>query len=256
MAQLLENKEVTVRELAGQMEVSDATVRRDLKALADEQELELHHGGATLSPNCDYSYHAKSLRASAEKQIIGRLAGELLQDGDHIFLDSGTTCSQLVPYVKRLLNMTLLANSSRLALELKGSNSRLFLIGGEYRPHRMDTVGPMAQATLKGVRGYVAFIGADGLSMDFGPSASDVDSAHLHRIVVENAKSTVLLVDHTKLGNPSLFQIAEWDRISKVVTDRAPDGAWKEFLEQRGIELLYPSSKQTAIDKVPAVQES
>ena len=245
-----------MRELAQQMGVSDATVRRDLKALADEQELELNHGGATVSPNCDYSFNAKSLRARKEKQIIGRLAGELLQNGDHIFLDSGTTCSQVVPYVKRLLNVTVLANSSRLALELKGSNAQLFLIGGEYRPHRMDTVGPMALATLKGVRGYVAFMGADGLSMDFGPSASDVDSAHLHRIVVENAKSTVLLVDHTKLGNPSLFQIAAWDRIDKVVTDRSPGGQWREFFEQSGIELLYPSARRTAKDEQPAVPET
>ena len=101
---------------------------------------------------------------------------------------------------------------------------------------------------MRGVRGYVAFIGADGVSMDFGPSASDVDSAHLHRIVVENATSTVLLVDHHKLGNPSLFQIVPWDRIDKIVTNRAPDGEWIEFLKQENIELIFPQVKSAAKD--------
>ena len=243
MTQLLDAKQVTVKELAKQLEVSDATVRRDLRALAAEQDLELNHGGASLSPKCDYSYHAKALRAAAEKKVIGQLAGELLKNGDHIFLDSGTTCSEVLPYVKQLQEVTVLANSSRLALDLKGSNAQLFLIGGEYRPHRMDTVGPMAIAALKGVRGYMAFIGADGVSMDFGPSASDLDSSHLHRMVVENATSTVLLVDHSKMGNASLFQIVEWDRINKMVTDRAPDEEWMEFANHRDIELIYPGSK-------------
>ena len=104
-----------------------------------------------------------------------------------MFLDSGTTCSELVPYVKRMHEITILTNSARLALELDASGVQLFLIGGEYRPDRMDTIGPMAVSTLNQVRGYTAFIGADGLSTDFGPSASDLASAHLHRQVVANA---------------------------------------------------------------------
>ena len=240
MAQLLDKKQVTVKGLADVMDVSDATVRRDLKALADEQGLELNHGGASLSRERDYSYQAKSLRASESKQVIGRLAGELLHDGDHIFLDSGTTCSAVAPYVKRKHDITVLANSARLALDLEGSSVHLFMIGGEYRPDRMDTVGPMAQAALNTVRGYVAFIGADGVSMDFGPSASDIESAHLHQQVVQNARSTVLLVDHNKFGNASLFQIVDWTQIHQVVTDQAPDPDWVEFFAERNIEVIYP----------------
>jgi DeoR family fructose operon transcriptional repressor len=103
----------------------------------------------------------------------------------------------------------------------------------------MDTVGPMAMSTLNQVRGYVAFIGADGLSMDFGPSASDVASAHLHRLVVENARQAVLLVDSSKFGGASLFQIVDWSRISKVVTEREPDEPWKRFFDERHIEVVF-----------------
>jgi DeoR/GlpR family transcriptional regulator of sugar metabolism len=100
----------------------------------------------------------------------------------------------------------------------------------------------MAMSALNQVRGYLAFIGADGLSMDFGPSASDVASAHLHRVVVENAREAVLLVDSSKFGGASLFQIVEWVRISKVVTDREPDEQWKQFFEGQNIKAIYPGA--------------
>jgi DeoR/GlpR family transcriptional regulator of sugar metabolism len=242
MSQLLEHKQVTVKELAETMEVSDATVRRDLKVLAEEQGLKLIHGGAALPRERDFSYQARLMRSSDEKRVIGSLAARLLQDGDHVFLDSGTTCSELVPFVKRMHEVTILANSARLALELDASGVQLFLIGGEYRPDRMDTIGPMAVSTLNQVRGYTAFIGADGLSMDFGPSASDLASAHLHRQVVANALSTVLLVDHSKFGSASLFQIVAWSEIATVISDLEPDRAWLEFFNERNITVIYPGS--------------
>ncbi len=240
MAQLLDRKHVTVKELATSMDVSGATVRRDLRALAHEEDLRLVHGGATLPRQKDFSFRAKQLRAADQKRITGRLAAELVRDGDHVFLDSGTTCSEMVPYVNKKHGVTVLANSARLALELNAPGLSIFLIGGEYRPDRMDTVGPMATSTLNQVRGYVAYISADGLSMDFGPSASDVESAHLHRLVIENAREAVLLVDSSKFGGASLFQIVDWSRISKVVTDGEPDEPWKRFFEEHNIELITP----------------
>jgi DeoR/GlpR family transcriptional regulator of sugar metabolism len=242
MTQLLDRKQVTVKELAAEMDVSDATVRRDLRALADEQGLRLVHGGATLPRERDFSFQARQMRAVEEKKIIGRLASQLIRDGDHVFLDSGTTCSELVPYVKRMHEITILTNSARLALELNATGVQLFLIGGEYRPDRMDSIGPMAVSTLNQVRGYTAFIGADGLSADFGPSASDLASAHLHRQVVANAISTVLLVDHSKFGGASLFQIVEWSQISTVATDQEPDAPWKRFFDERNITILFPDA--------------
>jgi len=96
----------------------------------------------------------------------------------------------------------------------------------------------MAISALNQVRGYVAFIGADGLSTDFGPSASDVASAHLHRLVVENAREAGLLVDSSKFRGASLFQSFDWPRISKVVTDREPDEPWKRFFDEKHIEVI------------------
>jgi len=243
MSQLLEKKQVTVKALATSMGVSDATVRRDLKALAEEQGLKLVHGGAMLPRERDFSFEAKLRRASEEKRIIGQLAAQLVHDGDRVFFDSGTTCSAMVPHVKKRHDITILANSARLALELDAPGVQLFLIGGEYRPDRMDTIGPMAVDTLNQVRGYAAFIGADGLSMEFGPSASDLASAHLHRQVIQNAHQTVLLVDQSKFGNASLFQIVDWSQISAVVTDSEPEAEWRRFFRDKSITVVFPGQE-------------
>jgi DeoR family transcriptional regulator, glycerol-3-phosphate regulon repressor len=243
MSQLLDKKQVTVKALALSMGVSNATVRRDLKALAEEEGLKLIHGGAMLPRERDFSFEAKMLRSTEEKRIIGQLAATLIHDGDRVFFDSGTTCSTMVPHIKKLHEITVLANSARLALELDAPGIQMFLIGGEYRPDRMDTIGPMAVETLNQVRGYASFIGADGLSMDFGPSASDLASAHLHRQVIQNADHTTLLVDQSKFGSASLFQIVDWSQINTVVTDHEPDNNWKRFFRDRDISMLFPGQE-------------
>ena len=203
-------------------------------------QVELVYGGATLSKKSDFSFRSKALRNVEAKRIIGRLAAERIQDGDQIFVDSGTTCFEMTPYLNRKRDLWVIANSARLALELDSPNVNVIMLGGQYRPDRMDTIGPLATAALERLRGYLAVIGADGLSMEFGLTASDIESAHLFGLAVRNARATMLLADHSKFLAPSLCRIVEWDRISQVITDQPPPAQWVEFLGQRNIEIVTP----------------
>jgi len=236
--ELLDRKHVAVKDLAEDMAVSDATVRRDLKALADERQLKLVHGGATLPDTVDYSFRAKERRNLDAKRLIARLAADLIDDGDQLFLDSGTTCFELAGLIRRK-RVSVLVNSARVALELNGPQLEVIMAGGQYRPDRMDTVGPIAMSTLQQLRGYRAFLGADGLSMDCGPTASDIESAHLYRLAVDHAEEVNLLVDHSKFARPSLCKIVDWNQIHRVVTDRRPDDAWLDFFHSHNIETIY-----------------
>jgi DeoR/GlpR family transcriptional regulator of sugar metabolism len=240
LSELLDKKHVTVRNLADNMEVSEATVRRDLKALAEDQKVSLFHGGAMLPTDSDFSFRAKRDRQIEAKHVIGQLAANLVHDGEQIFLDSGTTISEMAEPLAARRGLSIIVNSARLAVELKNPTMNLIILGGQYRPDRMDTVGPIAMSTLDQLRGYTAFIGADGLSMSFGVSAADIDSAHLYRLVVSNARETVLLVDHTKFQSASLFKIVEWDMINRIVTDQKPDEQWMDFFAQYSIEVILP----------------
>ncbi len=250
LAQGLENGHVTVKELSAGLSVSEATIRRDLRALADEGHLELVYGGAMLSNRSDFSFRTKSTRQIEGKRIIGKLAAELVRDGDQIFMDSGTTCLQMGRPLRSKTGVSVIANSSRLVAELSGvPGIRIITLGGQYRSDRMDTIGPLATNTLDQLRGYLAFIGADGLSRDFGLTASDVDSAHLYRLAVRNAREAILVVDHTKFLTPSLYKIVDWDAVSRVVTDKQPSPDWVEFLESQEIEIICPDDVEIQDDQ-------
>ncbi|MGA2264335.1 MAG: DeoR/GlpR family DNA-binding transcription regulator [Acidobacteriota bacterium] len=253
LSEILERGHVEVKMLARKLAVSDATVRRDLRALADEGQVDLAYGGATLPRPTDFSFRSKAVRNVEAKRIIGQLAAGLVSDNEQVCLDSGTTCFELCRHLRRRRGLLVVVNSARLAMELGTyPETRVLMLGGQYRPDRMDTVGPLATATIEQLRGYLAFIGADGMSMDFGISASDIESAHLYRQVIRNARETILLVDHTKFLTLSLFKICEMSEISRIVTDQKPLPEWLEFLQAQGIALYYPETASPAALQSPA----
>ncbi len=244
LAALYEQRHVSARDLAQVLAASEATVRRDLKALAAEGEIELAYGGASLRRPSDYSFRSKGKRNVEEKRIIGRLAADLVGEDEQIFLDSGTTCFEMIPFLKSRRRLSIICSSARLAIEFDSPGVSVILLGGQYRPDRMDTVGSLATATLDQLRGYTCFIGADGLDRDFGPAAADLESADLNRRAVRNARRTILLADHTKFASASLCKIVDWDSVSRIVTDTSPTPDWADFFVSRGIQVDYPETPQ------------
>jgi DeoR/GlpR family transcriptional regulator of sugar metabolism len=242
----------TVPDLAGALGVSEATVRRDLRSLAESGRINAVYGGATWPHNADYSFRSKGERNVEAKRAIGRLAADLIHDDDQIFLDSGTTCFEVARLLKRRRGLTVIVNSARLAIELESPGLNVFLIGGQYRSDRMDTVGPLAISAIDQLRGFIAFAGADGLSMDMGLSAADVETAHLNRLALINARECILVADHTKFLAPSLAKIVGWERISRVVTDSPPAGPWLEFFHSRGITVIHPATSSNELAPQPA----
>ncbi len=242
---VLERGHVTVRDLGEEMSVSEATIRRDLRGLADSGEVELVYGGATLPRASDFSFRSKSQRNVESKRVIGKLAATLVADGETLFLDSGTTAFAMAPHLKRRRGLSVIVNSARLAAELgTGSGDlSLILLGGRFRADTMDTIGPLALATLEQLRGFRLFLGADGLSAEFGVTAADMESAHLYRLAIRHARETILLADHSKFLAPSLVRICEFQALSRIVTDRSPSPEWLEFLNEQGIEILHPGSQ-------------
>ncbi|MBM4103869.1 MAG: DeoR/GlpR transcriptional regulator [Planctomycetes bacterium] len=231
---------VGVRQLADELSVSEATVRRDLHGLATEGLLQLNHGGASVIRGSDHSFLSKLTQNVEAKQTIARLAAQLVCDGEQLFLDSGTTCFAMTAFLRGKRGLSVIVNSIRTAQELHAPGLNVLILGGQYRPERMDTVGPMAGASMDRLRGYLAFVGTDGVGMDFGLTAIDIESAHIFGQAVGNARQSILLADSSKFDNPGLYKIADWAAISKVITDKRPAEAWCGFFAEREIELIYP----------------
>lgn len=245
LEQIYRNGHVLVKDLAVQLSISEATVRRDLKTMADAQEVELIYGGATLRRHADFSFRAKNILNVEAKRRIGELAVTLIHDGDQVFFDSGSTTFQMASLLKGKRNLSVIAHSIRLAEELSAiPDINIIMLGGQYRADRMDTVGPLAMETIEQLRGYRAFIGADGVSMDFGLAASDIESSHLCRLAVRHARETILVLDHTKFEAPSLYKIVDWEAVATVVTDRTPSPEWQEFLKIKKVSLLMPEESE------------
>lgn len=240
MAQVYEKEHVSVKQLSEALGVSEATVRRDLHGMASEGLLELSHGGAALARNSDYSFLSKSIRNIESKRVIARLAADLVQDGDQIFLDSGTTCYNMAAYLRSKKGLTVIVNSVRTAQELQIPGINVLMLGGQYRPERMDTVGPMACEAIERLRGYRAFLGTDGLSREFGLTSIDIDSAHLFGLAARNARETILLADSSKLDRPALYKIMDFPAVSTVVTERPLAEEWNEYMVKHSIDVLYP----------------
>ncbi len=242
LAKVYQNGQVVATRLAEEFGISDATVRRDLRALAEAGLLELNHGGAQLRKNLDYSFISKSMRNVESKRAIAQIAAGLIEGGQQIFLDSGTTCFHIAGYLRGKKNISVIVNSVRTAQELYSADMNVLMLGGQYRPERMDTVGPIAAETLAKFRGYRAFIGCDGAGMEFGPSSIDIDSAHLFSQAIRNARECFLLADYSKFESPALFKIADWNNISIVITDQRPPAEWIVFFEQHRIQILCPEN--------------
>ena len=249
LSQIYDDGRIEVKDIANQLSISEATVRRDLRALARNKQIDLVYGGAQLPKNSDFAFHTKAVREIEAKRKIGRLAARLVEDNDQVFLDSGTTCYQMIHHLKMRNNLSVIANSLNVAAELgQQKGIQVIQIGGTFRPDRSDTVGPLALSVVDQLRGYKAFIGADGLSTDFGVSACDMESAHLYRSVIHHARETILLVDHTKFQAPSLYKITDFDSINKIITDQAPSNEWANFMGEMGIEFICPENAPDIAD--------
>ncbi|HPQ51182.1 MAG TPA: DeoR/GlpR family DNA-binding transcription regulator [Alphaproteobacteria bacterium] len=239
---------IQVRKLAEHLSVSEATIRRDLHGLASEGLLELTHGGASVVRNTDYSFLSKSVRNVEAKRVIAKMTCDLIADGDQLFLDSGTTCFEMTSFLRSKRGLSIIINSIRMAQELYPPTLNVLMLGGQYRPDRLDTVGPMAAEVLERLRGYRAFLGTDGLGMDFGPTASDVDSAHIYALAAKNARERILLADSSKFDNPSLYKITEFSQISTIITEKRPSPKWEEFLKEQKVKIIYPEQDSKSVN--------
>jgi len=240
LALVYQEEHVSVRQLADHLDVSEATVRRDLHGLAAEGLLELTHGGAGMARNSDTSFLSKSMRNIEAKRAIAKLAADLVQDGDQIYIDSGTTCFSMAAFLRAKKRLSVIVSSVRTAQELEAPGLHVLMLGGQYRPQRMDTVGPLALETLERLRGYRAFLGTDGMVRDFGLTSVDIESAHLLRLAARHARESILLADSSKFDRPALYKIVDFQTVSTIVTETKPDPEWTDFFREHQIHCIFP----------------
>jgi DeoR/GlpR family transcriptional regulator of sugar metabolism len=223
------------------LQVSEATIRRDLEWMETQGVLERTHGGAMLSRRLpvepEYSYSAQT--HPLEKQSIGARAAALVEDGDTIFVNSGTTATQVVRHIRDRTKVTVITNNVNAALEAQEADFEIILLGGSFRERARSVVGRFATEALRQVYASKSFIGVDGLSLKYGCTTPINAEAELTRLMIERTHGSVIVVaDHSKWGIVSNFEMARLDQIHVLVTDEGFDPDAQEELAARSVETL------------------
>ncbi len=239
------HKIVRMDELNKMLDTSEATIRRDLEWLEREGTLERTHGGAVLSQRLtlEPEYVQRVQRHPEEKRLIGELAASLIADGDVVFINSGTTTTQVIRHIRRDANITVFSNNLYAVLEMGETGFKFNLLGGEFQPHSNSVAGRFAMDNLRQVYADKAILGVDGISPSHGCTVPSSAEAEVLRQMIERTHGEVWIVaDHTKLGVVSNFQIATIDEIDKLITDEGLDPLAIESLAEHSVESLVASA--------------
>jgi DeoR family fructose operon transcriptional repressor len=241
---LLTHKIVRMDDLSAMLDASDATVRRDLEWLEREGVLERTHGGAILSQRMtlEPEYLQRANTNPEEKRLIGKLAASIIEDGDVVFINSGTTTAQVIRHIRDDAGITVISNNIHAALEVGQAGFIHYLIGGEYQPHSNSVAGSFAVDNLRQVYADKAILGVDGISLIHGCTVPSHAEAEVVKQMIERTHGKIYIVaDHSKWGVVSNFQIASIDQIDKLITDAVIDPATLESLAAHSVEILVAS---------------
>lgn len=239
----------TVVDLAKDLEVSMMTIRRDLVELEQEGSLRRVHGGAVSARSRSYEpvYQMRAGVMQAEKERIGRLAAELVADGDSIALDIGTTTLEVARCLQGRRNLTILTPSLHIAnLFLGQPDIRLIVTGGIVRPEEGSLIGDLACHAFEHLYVDRLFLGVACLDADYGLSEYNWDDALVKRAMIASAKEIVVVADSGKFGKVAFVHVANFSQVQKLVTDRAPPPAVLTKLQDAGVSLLVAGEQDGA----------
>lgn len=232
-------------DLCEMLDASEATVRRDLEWLESKGILERTHGGAILNQRMilEPEYQQRVKQHPEEKRRIGELAASLIEDGDIVFINSGTTATQVLQHIRRDSNITVFTNNVSAVMDLGNPVFHYFLIGGEFQSRSNSIAGRFALDNLGLVYANKTILGVDGISLKHGCTVPTNAEAEVVRRMIERTKGSIIIAaDYSKWGVVSNFQIANIDEVDKLVSDDKLDSSALEALEEHNIETLIASS--------------
>lgn len=236
------NEEIFVTDLSRMMHISEVTIRKDLTILQQRNLLLRTRGGAIRRPvenlNEDTSIGQKRLFNFREKQRIGEKAASFIKDGDHIFLDSGTTTMEIARHLDRFQDLYIITNAMNIAVELmKYERFHVIMLGGHVRVNSHSVVGPLAIASLRNFTSYKLFLGVDSFSETEGTSTPNLEEALLNQQMIAQASEVIAVFDSSKFNKRSFAHIASVHQLDAIITDQGIPAGMASRLEQAGVKV-------------------
>jgi DeoR family transcriptional regulator, fructose operon transcriptional repressor len=237
---LRERRVVRVSTLSEQIGVSEVTIRRDLEALERRGILERTHGGAVLTQRMRAEpAYVEAISSNPEaKRRIAQAAADLVDAGDTLYLNGGTTTLQVFRHL-RAPGLKVITNHVGIALESAEHDLDLLLVGGHYRAPSNSVVGPFATEALRRTHATRAYVGVEGVSVTSGLTSPVAAEAEIARVMIEQARGRVVIVaDHSKIGTVADFVIAPLEAADTLVVDDAVDEEYRDRLVEAGVDVI------------------
>lgn len=243
LVEILKKKgRISVNELINSFKgVSPASIRRDLRILEAQEMIERNYGYVQLI-NKDFpipSLEKKMTINVSEKKRIAKGILDLIEEGDTLFLDTGSTLVYVAKELKALKGIMVITNSIPVIKELeKSPYIKIIGIGGVYQFNEQCFVGSTAEEYVSKYRVDKAIIGADGFSFEEGVTSHDPENAGVTRLVAENAETVIVAADYTKIGTRGVVPIAPIEKINILVTNKELAPEKVSILKEKGIKVI------------------
>jgi len=239
LAILKREGQVVAKDVAEAMEVSEDTIRRDLRELAQEGLLQRVHGGALPTSPAMADFAGRETLTAQGKVAIGQAAAGMVRAGQVVILDGGTTARQVARHIPLELKATVVSHSPTIALELVNHTEiEVILIGGRMFKHSVVAVGAAAIEVIAGIHADLFFMGVTGVHAKTGLTTGDFEEAAVKRALCRAAAETFVLASSEKLGAASPFAVVGLDEVSGIITERSADKVLTKPFEKRGITLI------------------
>jgi DeoR/GlpR family transcriptional regulator of sugar metabolism len=243
---LKEDGSAKVINLAKIFKVSEVTIRQDLEKLESEGFIHREHGGAFLK-NVEAGVRSFTLLNQdnlEKKKIIGRKAAELIESGETIILDSGSTTTEIAKNLIGRSGLTVITNALNIAMILGAEPGiEVIVTGGEFKPPTLSLTGQKAASFFEDIHVDKLFLATAGISLRSGltyPSLSDII---VKKAMIESADVTYLVADSTKIGKNSFASLGALSLIDYIITDPFIDSSHLQLFRDHEIELIIAEEK-------------
>jgi DeoR/GlpR family transcriptional regulator of sugar metabolism len=241
---LIKNKSVKVSDLVDLLHVSEETIRRDLTQLGKEGIAEKNYGGAILiEEEQNHSMippvNKRKLQYSHEKDSIGKVAAQMVKEGQIVIFDAGSTTWYVGKNLPENSQLTIITNAIDVAEECsKDDTASIYLLGGKLRRNSMSLVGPQAEIELQNYNADYVFLGTSGISLRQGFTSSDLYEAEIKRAMVSSGQKIVVVADHSKLQKAGLTSFCNFDETDIFITSELADKEILKEIEKRGVQVI------------------
>lgn len=236
--------QVIAKELSRELEISEDTVRRDLRELASQGLLQRVHGGALPASPAMGDFAARLEIATEEKKMIGRTAALMVQPGQVVILDGGTTAVQIARQFPPELKATVVTHSPTIAVELvQHRHIEVVLIGGKLFKHSVVAVGAAAIEAIARIHADTYFMGVTGIHPEIGLTTGDLEEAHVKKALSTCAAETVVLASPEKLNAASPYVIASLSQITGMIVSANTKSKIISPFAKQGITVIKAASR-------------